>query len=46
MRHFKQINMDNEEIKQLADNINASGGEVWPLLFIMALFGFNDYKLE
>lgn len=38
--------MDNEEIKQLADNINASGGEVWPLLFIMALFGFNDYKLE
>ena len=38
--------MDNEEIKQLAGDINASGGEVWTSLFIMALFGFNDYKLE
>ena len=38
--------MDNEGIKQLADNVNASGGEVWILLFMMALFGFNDYKLE
>lgn len=38
--------MDSEEIKKLAKDIKESGGEVWPLLFIMALFGFNDYKLE
>ena len=38
--------MDNEEIKKLTEDIKESGGKVWPLLFIMALFGFNDYKLE
>lgn len=37
---------DSGEIKKLAEDIKESGGEVWTLLFIMALFGFNDYKLE
>jgi hypothetical protein len=38
--------MDNEEIKRLAEKVKASGGESWLLLAIMALFGFNDCKLE
>lgn len=38
--------MDNEEINKLAEDIKESGGESWILLFMMALFGFNDYKLE
>lgn len=33
--------MDNEEIKKLAEDIKESG-ESWILLFMMALFGFND----
>lgn len=38
--------MDKEAKKKLEEDIKESGGEVWTLLFIMALFGFNDYKLE
>jgi hypothetical protein len=34
--------MDSEEIKNLAEDIKESGGESWILLFMMALFGFND----
>ncbi len=38
--------MDNEEIKRFAEKIKASGGESWILLAIMAIFGFNNSKLE
>lgn len=34
--------MDSEEIKKLAEDIKESDGESWILLFMMALFGFND----